>query len=81
MKLNAVVCLIHVLTRITQAQAKEWNLVSDVFSPDELMPRVLEFAKQMALAPPLALRRIKQNLNDADRFTSFGDALDIEAER
>jgi len=35
----------------------------------------------MAGAAPLALKRIKQNLNDADRLTAFGEALDLEAER
>jgi len=34
----------------------------------------------LAAAPPLALKRIKNNLVDADR-TTFAEHLDLEAER
>ena len=37
-------------------------------------------AAAIAAAPQLAVKRIKQNLNDADRVT-FPEALDGEAER
>ena len=41
----------------------------------------MEVANGLAQAPPLALRRIKANLNDADRLMNFSTALDGEAER
>jgi 2-(1,2-epoxy-1,2-dihydrophenyl)acetyl-CoA isomerase len=40
----------------------------------------MEIAKGIAAAPPLALTRIKENLNDADDL-NFPAALDREAER
>ena len=41
----------------------------------------MAIAKEMAAASPLALKRIKQNLNDADSQLNFSAALDGEAER
>lgn len=67
--------------KVTSAEAKACGLVSDVWPDAEFMQRVLAEAKAMAAAAPLALKRIKQNLNDADRTTVFAEALDMEAER
>merc|ERR1712072_1659515 len=68
--------------KVPAEEAKAIGLVSDVY-PDgeEFMAAVMKEAKTMAAAPPLALKRIKQNLNDADRILAFSDALDGEAER
>jgi len=66
--------------KVTASEAKSIGLVSDVFPDDQLLDKVLEEAKTMAAAAPLALKRIKQNLNDADRLV-FSEALDLEAER
>ena len=57
------------------------GLVAEVLKAAELMPRVLAVAAGLAAGPPLAVRRIKQNLLDADRAASFSDALNSEAER
>jgi len=67
--------------KVTADEAKTIGLVSDVFADGEFMEKVMQEAKGMADAPPLALKRIKQNLNDADRILSFSEALDLEAER
>jgi len=67
--------------KVLAKEAQRIGLVSDVFPDNEFMERVLEEAKTMAAFPPLALKRIKQNLNDADRMTSFVEALSSEAER
>lgn len=67
--------------KVKAPEALRIGLVSELFKKEELMTKVLEYAHQVAAGPPLAIKRIKQNLNDADRLTSFGDALDGEAER
>lgn len=67
--------------KIRAPEALRIGLVSEVFPAGELMGKVMEYAHQVAAGPPLAIKRIKQNLNDADLLTSFGDALDGEAER
>lgn len=56
------------------------GLVSAVHAPEKLMDAVTEVARDLASAAPLALRLIKQNLNDADE-TGFAEALDREAHR
>jgi len=67
--------------KVSAQEAKAIGLVSDVFPDGEFMARVMEEARAMAALPPLALKRIKQNLLDADRLVSFSEALDAEAER
>ena len=66
--------------KLSAAQALRLGLVTRVLPQAELLPRVLEAAAELALAPPLALARIKQNLLLADGPLSFSDALDSEAE-
>ena len=41
----------------------------------------MAIAKQLATAAPLALKRIKQNLNTADEISHFSVALDRESDR
>jgi 2-(1,2-epoxy-1,2-dihydrophenyl)acetyl-CoA isomerase len=52
--------------KLSSGEAKNMNLVTDIFPSESFMDEVLTIAKEMAAAPPLALKRIKQNLNDAD---------------
>ena len=61
-------------------EAARIGLVSKVHRHDELLGAVMAVAAKAAAAPPLALRRIKANLNDADRV-SFPEQLNNEAER
>ena len=56
------------------------GLVSEVVAAEELLPRVLAVARQLAAGPPLATARLKRNLNAADELTHFSEALDREAE-
>jgi 2-(1,2-epoxy-1,2-dihydrophenyl)acetyl-CoA isomerase len=67
--------------KIRAPDAKAMGLVSDVFPVENLMEQVMKVAVGLAAAPQLALKRIKMNLNDADRVLSFSEALDIESER
>lgn len=67
--------------KLSSGEAKNMNLVTDIFPSESFMDEVLTIAKEMAAAPPLALKRIKQNLNDADAQMNFSAALDNEAER
>ncbi|NNL86174.1 MAG: enoyl-CoA hydratase [Myxococcales bacterium] len=62
------------------AEAHRIGLVSEVLPKEGLMTRVNEIAAQLAGRAPIALRGIKQNLNDSLRL-SFSEALDREAER
>merc|ERR1719356_2166379 len=54
--------------KVPAPEAKAMGLVTDVFPDAELMPRVLAEARAMAALPQVALKRIKQNLLDADRL-------------
>ena len=66
--------------KFTATDAERFGFVSGVFADDELMPHVRSVAERLLLAPPIALQRIKQNLNDAEDV-SFSTALDQEADR
>lgn len=66
--------------RFTAGEAERMGLVSEAVADDDLMTHVRQKAQQMADAAPIALRRIKQNLNDATRL-SMSEALDREADR
>ena len=61
-------------------EAARIGLVSKVLPHDSMLDSVVATAAQAASGPPLALRRIKANLNDADRM-SWSEALDGEADR
>lgn len=65
---------------IDAEEALRIGLVSGVEEPGSLLPRVIEIARDLAEAAPLALPLIKRNLNDADEI-GFAEALDREAER
>jgi 2-(1,2-epoxy-1,2-dihydrophenyl)acetyl-CoA isomerase len=66
--------------RFTAAEAANYGFVSRVLPDDELMPHVRSVATKLLAAAPIALQRIKQNLNDAEDLP-FNQALDREADR
>ena len=81
---------------IGSGKARELYLTSPIFTGDEaeriglesksletpeaMMEHVMEVAEQLVDRAPVALQRIKANLNDADTNT-FSEALTNEAER
>jgi len=72
-------CLLN--KKIKASEALIIGLCSAVIPAKNFLSRVLEEVAPMATAAPLALRRMKQNLNDADSQLSFSAALDGEADR
>lgn len=66
--------------RFTAAEAEEFGFVSKTLPDDELMPHVREIAQRLVNSAPIALRRIKENLNDAEDV-NFLEALKRESER
>ena len=72
---------LYLLGDIIDAQeALRLNLVSGVFPDADFQERVREIAQRLHDRAPIALRSIKQNLNDGDRV-SFSELLDLEAVR
>eukprot|EP00756_Hemistasia_phaeocysticola_P066942 Hpha_TRINITY_DN9602_c0_g1::TRINITY_DN9602_c0_g1_i1::g.184233::m.184233/K15866/paaG; 2-(1,2-epoxy-1,2-dihydrophenyl)acetyl-CoA isomerase len=67
--------------KVKAAEAHRIGLVSEVYPRGEFHAAVMKVAKEMAQASPLALKRIKQNLNDADVELNFGAHLTTEADR
>lgn len=63
---------------INAGTAKDWGLVSEVTSPEELLPRARGLAGEIALQPPLALRMAKQLLR-AGRQDRFGSVMEMSA--
>ena len=66
--------------KFTAAEAEHYGFISKMLPDEELMTHVDAVASRLLAAAPVALRQIKQNLNDAD-VVSFNQALDTEAER
>jgi 2-(1,2-epoxy-1,2-dihydrophenyl)acetyl-CoA isomerase len=66
--------------RFDAAEAHRIGLVSGVLPPDELWPHIRQVGNRIASFAPLALKRVKQNLNDAERL-SFQEHLEAEASR
>lgn len=65
----------------TAEEMEQWGAVSKVLPDREaLMAHVGQVATKLADRAPVALQRIKANLNDSD-VNSFGDQCTIEAER
>ena len=69
--------------KIRAPEALRIGLVSKAFTSkgDAFRKEVEQLALTLAAAPPLALKRIKANLNDSDSQLSFEAHLDAEAER
>lgn len=59
--------------KVRAPEALRIGLVTAVYPQADLLPRVLAIAEALAAGPPLAVRRVKQNLLDADRAISFAD--------
>lgn len=66
--------------RFDAAEAERMGLLARVFEPDAFDVGVAALTAELAAAAPLTLRRIKQNLNDAERM-AFSELLDVECER
>eukprot|EP01065_Artemidia_motanka_P048693 TRINITY_DN78_c4_g1_i1.p1 TRINITY_DN78_c4_g1~~TRINITY_DN78_c4_g1_i1.p1 ORF type:complete len:294 (+),score=101.20 TRINITY_DN78_c4_g1_i1:68-949(+) len=67
--------------KVGPEEAKRIGLVSEVFPRASFMDSVMQIARELAAAPPLALKRIKQNLVDSDSDHSFASHLNSEADR
>lgn len=63
---------------INAEKAHEWGMVSEVASPEELLPRARELAGEIARQPPTALRMAKQLLR-AGRQDRFESVMDMSA--
>jgi 2-(1,2-epoxy-1,2-dihydrophenyl)acetyl-CoA isomerase len=66
--------------RFDAAEALRIGLVSGVLPPDELLPHARRVSDRIASFAPLALSRVKENLNDAERC-SLQEHLEAEAAR
>lgn len=66
--------------RVSAGDALRLGLVSRVVQPDRLLAEVHELGAQLAKSAPIALAKIKENLNDAE-IVSFAEALDGEIRR
>lgn len=66
--------------RFTATEAAQYGFLNRCLPDEELMPFVRSVAQKLLTSAPIALQRIKQNLNDAEDVP-FSVALDREAER
>ena len=66
--------------KFTAEEAAQYGFLNRCLPDEELMPYVRSVAEKLLAAAPIALARIKQNLNDAEDVP-FSTALDREAER
>lgn len=60
---------------LSAAEAREWGLVNEVVADDQLMPRVMEVAHQLANGPTLAYGEAKRLVTD-----SLGNTLETQLE-
>ncbi len=63
---------------IDAQKAESYGLVNRVFSSEELMPKTMEFARQLAQAPSRGIGLTKRDLNHS-LFSDLEGALDYEA--
>lgn len=63
---------------IDAGRARDWGLVSEVTAPEELLPKALELAGEIAEQPPVALRMAKQLLR-AGRQDRFESVMEMSA--
>src|SRR5207247_8352281 len=66
--------------RFGAAEAHRIGLVSSVHAPDDLLPHVRSVADRIVSLPPLTIRAIKENQNEALDLP-FGEMLDRESAR
>ncbi|MFN0147867.1 MAG: enoyl-CoA hydratase/isomerase family protein [Dehalococcoidia bacterium] len=60
---------------VDAAEAKELNLVHEVVPPEELMPRAMALATELAEGPNVSMRLLKRSIYNAAELT-FAHALD-----
>ena len=60
---------------VDAAEAKELNLVHEVVAPEELMPRTMALATELAEGPTVSMRLLKRSIYNAAELT-FAHALD-----
>ena len=60
---------------VSAAEAFELGLVHEVVPPDALLPRALEYARELADGPQVAMRMLKRSIYNAAEMT-FAQALD-----
>lgn len=56
-------------TMIDAKTALDWGIISEYLSPDKLLPRAWEIAKDIAQNPPLAVRQTKKLLQQSERLS------------
>ena len=66
--------------RIQADEALQLGLLNEVVEQDYLQTRTKELATQIAKGPPLAIRYMKENINQATQ-ADFKECLDWEADR
>jgi 2-(1,2-epoxy-1,2-dihydrophenyl)acetyl-CoA isomerase len=67
-------------SRFDAEEAQRIGLLTSVFPSDQLMDEVAVIADEIARSAPIALRRVKENMNDAETL-SFRELLGVEAQR
>ncbi|MGR8949626.1 MAG: enoyl-CoA hydratase-related protein [Gammaproteobacteria bacterium] len=65
--------------RVPAAEAKELGLINTVYADDTFRSEAFEFAKSIAMSAPIALRYMKEHINQA-QFLRAPEAFDLEAE-
>lgn len=63
---------------ITADKAKQIGLVSEIFTPEELMPKTIEFAQKITKKAPIALRAVMQTVKKAQELT-IEEGLNLES--
>ena len=65
--------------RVAAEEAKSLGLFNAVYPDDSFRTQALEFAKSVAAGPPIAMKYMKEHINQA-QFLRPGEAFDLEAE-
>lgn len=63
---------------INVQKAKEIGLVSEIYSPEELLSKTIEFAENLANKAPIALRAIMQTVKNSQELT-LEEGLNLES--
>ncbi len=63
---------------INAQKAKEIGLVSEIYSPEELLSKTIEFAENLANKAPIALRAIMQTVKNSQELT-LEEGLNLES--
>ena len=65
--------------RVDAEEAKSLGLVNAIYPGDTFRSQAFEFAKRVASGPPIAMKYMKEHINQA-QFLRAGEAFDLEAE-